>query len=85
MGRRSRGRLLLNASKLKRLHPAVIREVLRRAFLETKGDLRRIDFKHIESAADLLRTPGHPRCLRLPGTLRVQGRKGVLQIDTSLK
>jgi len=60
-------RPVLSASELASLLPAKARRLVRRAVEHAKGDLRQIDFDHIERILDLARsTQGHGR-LQLPG------------------
>ena len=55
-----------------RLPLAVKRRFLRRAISEAKGDLRGLEFEHIETVLQLMERPeGHGR-LRLPGGLEVR-------------
>jgi tRNA(Ile)-lysidine synthase len=61
------GAILLRADLLAALPLAVARRLVRRAMELAKGDLRGIDFGHIESVMDLARsTEGHGR-LQAPG------------------
>lgn len=68
---RAKRKIVLNVSKLKRLHRAIQREVLRRAILERKGDLKQITFSHVENVVDLLYSRPYPRRLHLPGPITV--------------
>ena len=59
--------VLLNRGELCKFHTAVVRRLLRRAIMLVRGDLRQIDFQHIEGVLALLReTEGHGR-LQIPG------------------
>jgi tRNA(Ile)-lysidine synthase len=59
--------VLLSCSELLTLPRAVARRLLRRAIEETKGDLRSIDFEHVEALLNLAAGgEGHGR-LQLPG------------------
>jgi tRNA(Ile)-lysidine synthase len=58
--------LLIDASRLVRLHPALARRVLRFAVERAKGDIRRISFRHIEALYGLARRHGSGKT-RLPG------------------
>ncbi len=44
----------LNLSRLKRLHPAIRRLLLRMSIVRVKGDTRRIAFQHIKELEDLI-------------------------------
>ncbi len=58
---------LMNVSSVGRLPVAVRRRLLRRAVEISKGDLRNIDFRHIERILELISSPnGHAR-LQAPG------------------
>ncbi len=61
------GDVLLRASSLARLHRAAARRLVRRAIQQAKGDLRRVDFDHVEAVLQLAhRRAGHGR-LAIPG------------------
>lgn len=47
-------RLRFNIQKLQKLHPAILRLILRRAIAAIKGDTRRISLKHIKEIEDLI-------------------------------
>src|SRR5580698_9636586 len=53
----------LRVSALRTLPRAVARRLIRRAIAQAKGDLRRIDFDHVEAVLDLRRT------INLPGVI----------------
>lgn len=60
--------VLVNAPSVRRLPLAVQRRLIRRAIERSKGDLRSIDFRHIERVVELVSAPkGHAR-LQIPGT-----------------
>jgi tRNA(Ile)-lysidine synthase len=44
----------LNLNRLKKLHPAIKRLVLRMSIAKLKGDMRRLTFQHIREIEDLL-------------------------------
>jgi len=73
------GYIALSAPELRALNPAAIRRVIRRAIGEVKSDLRRISFKHINSAMHLLET-NKPASLDLPGRIRLWKNGEVLGI-----
>jgi tRNA(Ile)-lysidine synthase len=59
--------LILEASSLASVPPAVARRLIRRAIEQAKGDLRQIDFAHVERILDMARSnDGHDRA-QLPG------------------
>ena len=61
------GPLILLATALAEGPPALARRQLRHAFERVKGDLRQIDFEHVESVLAMARAgPGHNRA-QLPG------------------
>jgi tRNA(Ile)-lysidine synthase len=58
---------ILSASELTGLPPAVARRLIRRVIRQIKGDLRQIDFGHVEKILEVARSPqGHAR-VHLPG------------------
>jgi tRNA(Ile)-lysidine synthase len=58
---------ILNAAELSALPTALARRVIRRAVEQVKGDLRQIDFAHIERVLEMSRSSeGHDRAI-LPG------------------
>jgi tRNA(Ile)-lysidine synthase len=44
----------LNLKKVERLHPAILRLILRLKFAEISGNMRRLTFKHVEELEDLI-------------------------------
>jgi tRNA(Ile)-lysidine synthase len=58
---------VLACSKLANLPVALARRVVRRALREVKGDLRQIDFSHVEAVMAMVRGGGSPRRIQLPG------------------
>lgn len=65
---RSGPAVLMSAASLRRSPLAVQRRLIRRAIEILKGDLRGIDFNHIERIVELISAPdGHAR-LQIPGT-----------------
>jgi len=57
----------LRASQLTATPPAVARRLIRRAIAQAKGDLRQIDFAHVERILEMARSrEGHDR-VQLPG------------------
>ncbi len=61
------GGIELRASALAELSPAVGRRLIRHAIVQVKGDLRRLEYDHVERVLELAdRGPGDGR-LRLPG------------------
>jgi tRNA(Ile)-lysidine synthase len=61
------GGIEIQASTLAELPPAVARRLIRRAITQAKGDLRRIDYPHIERILHLAAHPEGNGRLRLPG------------------
>src|SRR3984893_1577475 len=58
---------ILSTSELTGLPPAVARRLVRRVIHRIKGDLRQIDFGHVEKILEVARSPqGHSR-IHLPG------------------
>ena len=54
-------------SELTGVHPALARRIVRRALEGVKGDLRQIDFAHVETVLDLARSPAGSGRVQLPG------------------
>lgn len=61
------GGIELRAPTLAEFPPAIGRRLVRRAIAEVKGDLRRLEFAHIERILDLAAQTEGDGCLRLPG------------------
>jgi len=61
------GGIEIQASALSQLPPAVARRLLRRAITEVKGDLRSVEYPHIERILELAAHPAGNGRLRLPG------------------
>jgi len=61
------GGIEIQASTLAEFPPAVARRILRRAITQVKGDLRRVEYPHIERILDLAAHPEGDGRLRLPG------------------
>lgn len=76
--------IALSVLKLRSLHHAAARRVIRRAIGLVKSDLRRISFKHIDSAMRLLETNGHAS-LDLPGRIRIWKNGDVLGVKHEKK
>lgn len=61
------GGIEVQASALAQLPPAVARRLLRRAITQVKGDLRRVEYPHIDRVLELAAQPEGDGRLRLPG------------------
>ncbi len=61
------GGIEIQSSALAQLPPAVARRLLRRAITQVKGDLRSVDYAHIERILELAGHPEGDGRLRLPG------------------
>jgi tRNA(Ile)-lysidine synthase len=62
-----RGSLILTVADLVSAPPALARRVIRRAIQAIRGDLRQIDFRHVDVVLNLIRGPdGHAR-VQIPG------------------
>ena len=57
----------IQSSVLTQLPPAVARRLLRRAITQVKGDLRRVEYPHIDRVLELAAQPEGDGRLRLPG------------------
>ena len=62
------GEAFLDAAALSGVPPALVRRVIRRAVASVRGDLRQIDFRHIDQILSLAGAPGtgHAR-IQVPG------------------
>lgn len=83
--RRLSNRLVFSVDRLKAMHPALQRRILRKAISEIKGDLRRITFTHIESARQHLRNGVSHGSTDLPDRIRVlkSGKKLIVSTETN--
>jgi tRNA(Ile)-lysidine synthase len=70
--RRHAGGIEMQTGILASLPRAVSRRLIRRAIAEIKGDLRRVEFEHIERVLGLAEQPEGGGRLRLPGFLEVR-------------
>jgi len=61
------GKIKLDIRMLNKLHPAVIFEIIRIAIDEVKGDLRRIELKHLDEIMDLISSRPSGSVVDLPG------------------
>jgi tRNA(Ile)-lysidine synthase len=73
----------LNLDKLRRLHPAVVTEIIRIAIEEVKGNLRKLELKHFQEIIDLLKNRPSGSIVSLP-ELIVKKRIKVLVIKSLL-
>ncbi len=77
--RSARGkRVSLKVQNLKKLHPAVLREVLFQALLYKKGDLKRFSYDHVAGIVDLLHSDEDALESHLPGPLTVRKSQNTL-------
>ncbi len=81
----STGRIILEGSRLTKLHPALQSRIFRMALSRIKGNLRAVEYKHIESIYRLLHEGGPHASLSLPGGIIVQKRYQQLQFLRGLK
>jgi tRNA(Ile)-lysidine synthase len=58
--------ILLSAARLTDLHPALARRLIRRAICLTRGDLRSIEFDHVEQILELARVTEGSGRLQIP-------------------
>ena len=68
----------LDLSRLKKLHTAIQRLILRSAFARVKGDTRRITFKHIRELEDLILNRPKNSIVDLPKGISAIKKKGYL-------
>jgi len=60
------GRLVLSASGLARLHPALLRRLVRHAVLSLRGNLRRLGHQHVEAVVRLVKRSSPSGRIDLP-------------------
>lgn len=72
------GQIALSVSRLNGIHVAAQRRIIRKAIAGTKGDLRRINFAHIDSVINLLDRIPEYGALDLPDRIRIQRKGDVL-------
>jgi tRNA(Ile)-lysidine synthase len=75
------GWISLHAPVLDRMHVAAARRVLRRAIRQVKGDLRRLEFDHVERILALAQRAGDAGPLHLPGRIRAWRRGTRIEIS----
>ncbi|MDY6988551.1 MAG: tRNA lysidine(34) synthetase TilS [Thermodesulfobacteriota bacterium] len=61
------GRLVLSASGLAHLHPALLRRMVRHAVLSLRGNLRRLGHQHVEAVVHLVKRSSPSGRIDLPG------------------
>lgn len=76
------GRVLLDLKGLKRLHPALLNEVLLSALVKKKGDSRRLAYSHLAAIEELLCSEKGDLRLDLPGPVRVRKSRRFLVIES---
>ena len=72
------GQIALSVSILNQIHVAAQRRIIRKAIAITKGNLRRINFAHIDSVTNLLDRGPEYGALDLPDRIRIQRKRDVL-------
>jgi tRNA(Ile)-lysidine synthase len=73
----------LNIEKLEKLHPAILRRVLRNSLEETKGDLKNISVRNIEEIIKIIKsTKSKTQIVILPG-LKVTRKNDTIVISKS--
>lgn len=68
---RKKGSLVLSKKRLSRLHPAVLRRVLRRAIQDIQTNLNRISLVHLENIIDFCFQRNSGTSLDLPNRIRI--------------
>lgn len=71
----------LDAAALERLHIAARRRLIRKAVSKVKGNLRRITFKHIDNAVDLLSAEKSGKTIHLPEGVDIQRKTDLLFVS----
>ena len=75
------GGLVFNANTLKKMHPALVRRLIRRALLDVCGTLRRISFAHIQNVQELLWKGADGKTVHLPRGIRICLDQNQLEIS----
>ncbi|WP_419662550.1 tRNA lysidine(34) synthetase TilS [Desulfosarcina variabilis] len=75
------GSLIFNTNALKRMHPALLRRLIRRALFDVCGTLRRISFAHIQDVQWLIWKGTDGKSVHLPRGIRVCINQNQLQIS----
>jgi len=80
--RAAKGRIELSVPKLKQLHPALRRLVIRQAIERVRGDTRTITLAHLRAIEAFLNDAGTPdgAQIHLPRKIRVTKHKGTLTL-----
>lgn len=73
--------LVFNANTLKKMHPALVRRLIRRALLDVCGTLRRISFAHIQAVQGLIWKGTDGKTLHLPRGFRICHDRNQLEIS----
>jgi len=78
---------ILDAAEASKLHPAMLRRLIRRAVEVAKGDLRQLSFEHVESIATLVTAKTGSGKVRIPGLMVVRsfGQVRLGPIETPMK
>jgi len=82
---RTKQKIILDGNLLQHFETAPGRRIIRRAILEIKGDLRRIEFSHVEAIFALLHSRRASARLDLPDRIRVRLSYGQLIISREKK
>ena len=75
-------KLSLKLSALKKLHPAILREVLLTALLKKRGDLKRLSYYHLAGILDILCSSENHLELYLPDHIKVKKNSKSLDFIT---
>jgi tRNA(Ile)-lysidine synthase len=77
--------IVLSVEKLRRLPKAAFRRIARKVIRNIKGDLRRIDYQHIEAIIELTAGSHKKREIHLPDRIRILREADELQFRRELK
>jgi tRNA(Ile)-lysidine synthase len=73
-------RCTLDSDRLRKLHPALERRVLRLAINKVKGNLSGVGLVHLEPLIELLSPGKSGKSVRIPGGIEAERQKGMLHI-----
>jgi len=75
INKNSKFKLKLNLNKLIKLHPSILKMILRLAYKETKGDMRKLNYQHLRELDDLIFNRPFSSIVHLPAGISVKKLK----------
>ena len=77
-GNASKGSIRLDSKKIDRLHPAILREIIRLTLEKLLSHTRRLTFDHIQEVENLIKLRPSHSIVRLPFSLRVEKKENTI-------